>query len=43
MTLTLSAQFATSMQSPEHIAMAEELGYTRAWLFDTPTRVPTCG
>ena len=40
MTLTLSAQFATSMQSPEHIAIAEELGYTRAWLFDTPHQSP---
>ncbi|MEE6167584.1 MULTISPECIES: LLM class flavin-dependent oxidoreductase [unclassified Mycolicibacterium] len=40
MTLTLSAQFATSMQSPQHIAVAEELGYTRAWLFDTPHQSP---
>jgi len=38
--LTLSAQFATSMQSPRHIAIAEELGYTRAWLFDTPHQSP---
>lgn len=40
MTLTLSAQFATSLQSPRHIAIAEELGYTRAWLFDTPHQSP---
>jgi hypothetical protein len=39
-TLTLSAQFATSMQSPWHIAIAEKLGYTRAWLFDTPHQSP---
>jgi 5,10-methylenetetrahydromethanopterin reductase len=40
MTLTLSAQFATSMQSPAHIVIAEKLGYTRAWLFDTPHQSP---
>ncbi|MUL76730.1 LLM class flavin-dependent oxidoreductase [Mycobacterium sp. CBMA226] len=28
------------MQSPQHIAIAEELGYTRAWLFDTPHQSP---
>lgn len=40
MTLTLSAQFATSIHSPRHIAIAEELGYRRAWLFDTPHQSP---
>ncbi|MDT5372201.1 MAG: 5,10-methylenetetrahydromethanopterin reductase, partial [Mycobacterium sp.] len=34
--MKISAQFATSLQSPEHIATAEEVGYDRAWLFDTP-------
>jgi 5,10-methylenetetrahydromethanopterin reductase len=34
--MKISAQFATSMHSPEHIATAEEVGYDRAWLFDTP-------
>jgi 5,10-methylenetetrahydromethanopterin reductase len=34
--LKISAQFATSLHSPEHIAVAEDLGYDRAWLFDTP-------
>ena len=28
------------MQSPAHIAVAEELGYDRAWLFDTPHESP---
>ena len=28
------------MQSPQHIAIAEELGYERAWLFDTPHQSP---
>jgi 5,10-methylenetetrahydromethanopterin reductase len=34
--LKISAQFATSLHSPEHIATAERLGYERAWLFDIP-------
>ena len=33
--MKVSAQFATSLHSPEHIAAAERLGYDRAWLFDT--------
>ena len=39
-TTKISAQFATSLSSPEHIAMAEQLGYDRAWLFDTPHESP---
>ena len=39
-TLKISAQFATSLQSPEHIATAERLGYERAWLFDIPHEGP---
>jgi 5,10-methylenetetrahydromethanopterin reductase len=38
--MKISAQFATSLQSPAHIAIAEELGYDRAWLFDTPHESP---
>jgi ABC-type sugar transport system substrate-binding protein len=38
--VTISAQFATSLDSPEHIAVAERLGYARAWLFDTPQQSP---
>ena len=38
--MRISAQFATSLQSPEHIAAAEQLGYDRAWLFDTPHESP---
>lgn len=40
MALSISAQFATSLQSPQHIAIAEDLGYRRAWLFDTPHQSP---
>ncbi len=38
--MKVSAQFATSLQSPEHIAAAERLGYDRAWLFDIPHESP---
>jgi 5,10-methylenetetrahydromethanopterin reductase len=38
--MKISAQFATSLHSPEHIAAAEQLGYDRAWLFDTPHESP---
>ncbi|MDT5048784.1 MAG: 5,10-methylenetetrahydromethanopterin reductase [Mycobacterium sp.] len=41
--MKISAQFATSPDSDEHIAIAEQLGYDRAWLFDTPNRAPMCG
>jgi 5,10-methylenetetrahydromethanopterin reductase len=38
--IRISAQFATSLHSPEHIAIAEHLGYERAWLFDNPHEDP---
>ena len=38
--MKISAQFATSLRSPAHIAVAEQLGYDRAWLFDTPHESP---
>jgi 5,10-methylenetetrahydromethanopterin reductase len=38
--MKISAQFATSLHSPTHIAVAEQLGYDRAWLFDTPHEGP---
>ena len=38
--MMISAQFATSLQSPAHIAVAEQVGYDRAWLFDTPHESP---
>jgi 5,10-methylenetetrahydromethanopterin reductase len=38
--MKISAQFATSLHSAEHIATAEQLGYDRAWLFDTPHESP---
>lgn len=38
--MQISAQFSTSLDSPAHIAIAEELGYARAWLHDTPQQSP---
>ena len=38
--IEISAQFATSLHSPEHIVIAEHLGYDRAWLFDNPHEDP---
>jgi 5,10-methylenetetrahydromethanopterin reductase len=38
--LELSCAFATSHKSPEHIRVAEDLGYRRAWLYDTPQQSP---
>jgi hypothetical protein len=34
--MKISSQFPTSRGSPEHIAVAERLGYDHAWLYDTP-------
>src|SRR5271156_1029891 len=39
-TMKISAQFATSLNSPGHIVAAEQLGYDRAWLFATPHESP---
>lgn len=41
--MKISAQFATPLDSPEHIETAEALGYNRAWLFDTPHQSPDVG
>ncbi|MDQ1487412.1 MAG: hypothetical protein QOJ62_3105 [Actinomycetota bacterium] len=41
--MDISCQFATSVDSPEHIAAAETLGYRRAWLFATPARAEEPG
>jgi 5,10-methylenetetrahydromethanopterin reductase len=34
--LRISCAFATSMQTPDHIVLAEQLGYRRAWCYDSP-------
>jgi 5,10-methylenetetrahydromethanopterin reductase len=36
----ISCAFPTTLESPEHIAIGEELGYVRAWVYDTPQQSP---
>ena len=38
--LTMSCAFATQNDTPEHARIAEELGYTRAWFYDSPALYP---
>ena len=40
MALKLSCAFATSLDTPEHARIAEGLGYTRAWFYDSPALYP---
>ncbi len=40
MSFDLSCAFATSMATPDHVAIAESLGYQRAWLYDSPALYP---
>jgi 5,10-methylenetetrahydromethanopterin reductase len=38
--MEISCAFATSLDTPEHIALAERLGYRRAWCYDSPALYP---
>ncbi len=38
--LDISCAFPTALGSPDRVALAEELGYVRAWLYDTPQQSP---
>lgn len=38
--MDISCAFSTSMATPDHVAYAEELGYRRAWLYDSPALYP---
>jgi 5,10-methylenetetrahydromethanopterin reductase len=38
--MDISCAFATSMDTPDHIAEAERLGYVRAWCYDSPALYP---
>ena len=40
MPATLSCAFATSLKSHEHARIAEQLGYERAWFYDSPALYP---
>src|SRR5262245_19604946 len=34
--MDISCALATATDTPDHVVLAEELGYTRAWLYDSP-------
>jgi 5,10-methylenetetrahydromethanopterin reductase len=36
----ISCAFATSLDTPDHIAIAESIGYARAWCYDSPALYP---
>jgi 5,10-methylenetetrahydromethanopterin reductase len=38
--MRLNCAFATSMETPEHIRIAESLGFERAWCYDSPALYP---
>jgi 5,10-methylenetetrahydromethanopterin reductase len=38
--LRVSVAFATSIDPPDHVRIAEDLGFARAWLYDTPQQSP---
>src|ERR1700694_4144755 len=38
--MEISCCFATSLQTPKHIDLAEDLGYCRAWCYDSPALYP---
>jgi 5,10-methylenetetrahydromethanopterin reductase len=38
--MEISCAFATSSDTPVHVGIAEELGYRRAWLYDSPAIYP---
>src|SRR5688500_3553007 len=38
--IKISCAFATSLSTPEHVDVAEQFGYHRAWLYDSPALYP---
>src|SRR5437899_9369877 len=38
--MDISCAFATALDTPDHIALAEELGFERAWCYDSPGLYP---
>ena len=38
--IDISAAFATTLDTPAHVELAERLGFMRAWLYDTPHQSP---
>lgn len=40
MPIDISCAFATQMATPDHAVLAEQLGYRRAWFYDSPALYP---
>lgn len=38
--LDISCAIATSLETPDHVKVAEDLGYRHAWLYDSPALYP---
>jgi 5,10-methylenetetrahydromethanopterin reductase len=38
--MDISCAFATASDTPDHVALAEQLGFKRAWLYDSPALYP---
>jgi 5,10-methylenetetrahydromethanopterin reductase len=38
--MEISCAFATGLDTPDHIELAEELGFSRAWCYDSPALYP---
>jgi 5,10-methylenetetrahydromethanopterin reductase len=38
--MEVSCAFPTALDSPDNIVLAEQLGYHRAWIYDTPQQSP---
>src|SRR5881409_2881699 len=38
--MDISCAFPTTLDSPDQVALAEQLGYHRAWIYDTPQQSP---
>ena len=38
--IEISVAFATTLDTPEHVALAEQLGFARTWLYDAPQAEP---
>src|SRR5437773_4954806 len=38
--MDISCGFATATETPDHVVLAEQLGFKRAWLYDSPALYP---
>ncbi|OLT40613.1 methylene-tetrahydromethanopterin reductase [Saccharomonospora sp. CUA-673] len=38
--MEVSCAFPTALETPDHVKLAEQLGFSRAWVYDTPQQSP---